>query len=307
RNVLSIFDNRKPRRYNAGELPEARIHGKAFAVKIAYTGDEPLAIERLKIGRIRYANLFPIFHMLERAAGSAAYEFVEGVPSALNKLLREGMIDISPSSSVEYLRHGETYTLLDGHSISSFGPVGSILLFSRRPIETLDGRTVLASSQSETSVALLDIVLRKFFDLTCPVKPSGEPLSKAIESHSAYLLIGDDALREAPRWPKLHIYDLGEIWYKTTGLPFVFALWIARKDCGINNPHAFGQFRVDLDFAKTEGLKNLKTIAKNYPAKNLLSEEEFVAYWQGISYDFGEEHKKGLALFRRYAAELKLL
>jgi chorismate dehydratase len=266
-----------------------------------------LATERLRIGRIRYANLFPIFYMLEKAAGSAAYEFVEGVPSALNRLLREGMIDISPSSSIEYLRHGEAYTLLDGHSISSFGPVGSILLFSRRPIGTLDGHTVLASSQSETSVALLEIVLRKFFDLDCPVKTSGEPLPKAIESHTAYLLIGDDALREAPRWPKLHIYDLGEIWYKTTGLPFVFALWIARKDCGKDNPDVFGQFKIDLDLAKIQGLRNLKTIAKDYPAKDLLLEEEFVAYWQGISYDFGEEHKKGLALFRKYAEELKLL
>ena len=266
-----------------------------------------MAAAQLKIGRIRYANLFPIFYMLERAAGSAAYEFIEGVPSSLNRLVREGMVDISPSSSIEYLRHSETYTLLDGHSISSFGPVGSILLFSRRPIETLDSLPVLASSQSETSVALLEIVLRKFYDLTCQVKTSSEPLSKAIESHTAYLLIGDDALREALRWPKLHIYDLGEIWYKTTGLPFVFALWIARKDCGKDNPRAFEQFRADLDFAKREGLKNLRKIAKDYPSKDLLADEEFVAYWQGISYDFGDEHKKGLALFRKYAEELKLL
>lgn len=261
----------------------------------------------LRIGRIRYANLFPIFYMLERSADCSAYEFVEGVPSVVNRLLREGDIDISPSSSIEYLRNEERYTVLDGHSISSAGPVGSILLFSRRPIETLNGLIVLASSQSETSVALLEIVLNKFYDLDCPLKSTSEPLEKAIETHTAYLLIGDDALREALKWPKLYIYDLGDIWHKNTGLPFVFALWIARNDWSMEEPALFERFRKDLDVAKVGALKNLRTIAGESPLLSMLSEDEIVSYWKGISYDLDEEHKKGLKLFRKYAEELKLL
>ena len=126
--------------------------------------------KHLRIGRINYANLFPIFHaLLEKAGDSSAYEFVEGVPSFLNRLLREGKVDISPSSSIEYLRRRDKYDILEGHSVSSFGPVGSILLFSRRPIETLNGLTVLTSAQSATSVALLDIILKKFYELDCPL------------------------------------------------------------------------------------------------------------------------------------------
>lgn len=261
----------------------------------------------LRIGRIRYANLFPIFYMLERSADCSAYEFVEGVPSVVNRLLREGDIDISPSSSIEYLRNEEKYTVLDGHSISSAGPIGSILLFSRRPIETLNGLIVLASSQSETSVALLDIVLNKFYDLDCPLKSTSEPLEKAIETHTAYLLIGDDALREALKWPKLYIYDLGDIWHKNTGLPFVFALWIARNAWSMEEPALFERFRKDLDAAKVGALKNLRTIAGESPLLSMLSEDEIVSYWKGISYDLDEEHKKGLELFRKYAEELKLI
>lgn len=261
----------------------------------------------LRIGRIRYANLFPIFYMLERSADCSAYEFVEGVPSVVNRLLREGDIDISPSSSIEYLRNEEKYTVLDGHSISSAGPIGSILLFSRRPIETLNGLIVLASSQSETSVALLDIVLNKFYDLDCPLKSTSEPLEKAIETHTAYLLIGDDALREALKWPKLYIYDLGDIWHKNTGLPFVFALWIARNAWSMEEPALFERFRKDLDAAKAGALKNLRTIAGESPLLSMLSEDEIVSYWKGISYDLDEEHKKGLELFRKYAEELKLI
>jgi len=261
----------------------------------------------LRIGRIRYANLFPIFYMLERSADCSAYEFVEGVPSVVNRLLREGDIDISPSSSIEYLRNEEKYTVLDGHSISSAGPIGSILLFSRRPIETLNGLIVLASSQSETSVALLDIVLNKFYDLDCPLKSTSEPLEKAIETHTAYLLIGDDALREALKWPKLYIYDLGDIWHKNTGLPFVFALWIARNAWSMEEPALFERFRKDLDAAKVGALKNLRTIAGESPLLSMLSEDEIVSYWKGISYDLDEEHKKGLELFQKYAEELKLI
>ncbi|HET6514680.1 MAG TPA: menaquinone biosynthesis protein [Thermodesulfovibrionales bacterium] len=263
--------------------------------------------QHLRIGRIDFANLFPLFSVLEKTDSASAYEFIEGVPSHLNTLLREGSIDISPSSSIEYLRHEEIYTLIDGHSVSSFGPVGSILLFSRRPIETLDGFTILTSSQSATSVALLDIILRKFYDLTCHLKSTNEPLAKGIESYPAYLLIGDDALREALRWPRLYINDLGDIWYKATGLPSVFALWMARKDCCDKKRLLFEQFRKDLDAAKKRGLKSLKAIAREFPSKDILSEDELVSYWQGLSYDFGEEHRKGLALFRQYAEELKLL
>jgi chorismate dehydratase len=61
--------------------------------------------KRLLIGEIPYANLFPIFYTLKKESDLSGYEFVEGVPSALNKKIREGLIDVSPSSSIEYLRH----------------------------------------------------------------------------------------------------------------------------------------------------------------------------------------------------------
>lgn len=268
--------------------------------------------EHLRIGRINYANMFPIFYMLEHGCDCSAYRFIEGVPSELNRLLREGEIDISPSSSIEYLRHKDMYTILDGHSISSFGPIGSILLFSTRPLETLGGSTILTSSQSETSVVLLDIILKKFYSIECILKPSNNSFSKALEYYPAYLLIGDDALKAvsgcklqvAGNNSKLYVYDLGNIWYQHTGLPFVFALWIARKDS--ETKMLIGKFRMDLSKAKDAALKNLKTIAREFYLTNIIAEDEIVSYWEGISYDLNNEHKKGLELFRKYAEELKL-
>ncbi len=261
----------------------------------------------LRIGRIAYTNLFPIFYALENEADCSSYEFIDGVPSDLNRRLHNGDIDISPSSSIEYLKHRDQYTLVTGHSISSFGRVGSVLLFSKRPIEALDGMTILTSSQSETSVALLAIILRKFLGITCFLKSTREPLDEVLRSHDACLIIGDDAIKEALRRPELLMYDLGDLWYRHTGMPMVFALWIMRNSSLEHKPNLLRQFMLDLDQSKKSALGNYAKIAKHSWLKQVISPAEIVSYWEGISYDLGEEHRKGLELFSRYAEELGLI
>lgn len=263
--------------------------------------------QRLLIGEIPYANLFPIFYMLKRGSDLSGYEFIEGPPSELNKKIRDGLIDVSPSSSIEYLRYRDRYELIENHSISSRGPVGSILLFSKKPIERLGGLTVLTSSQSETSVALIQIVLKKFYGLDCHFESSSLPLREVLSPESPYLLIGDEALGEALKWPGLNIYDLGDIWYKHTGLPFTFALWISRKACSAEKSGLYNKFIDDLDRAKTSALSSLDTIAASSPLKDTLSEEYLISYWKGMSFDFTKEHKKGLELFMAYTKELGLI
>ena len=264
-------------------------------------------MQRLRIGRFSYSNLFPIFYMLEREADCSAYEFIEGVPSYLNREIREGRIDVSPSSSIEYLRNAGRYDLIEGHSISSRGPVGSIFLFSRRPIEALDNITVFTSSQSETSVALIHIILKKFLKIECTFVSTSEPIEKVMDHGEAYMLIGDDALRESLKWPGLKIYDIGDLWYANTGLPSVFALWIVRKECCGEGKELLDRFIRDLDAAKASALKNLDAVAEASPLRGFLSKEELVSYWRGISYDFGEDHRRGLNLFRHYAKELGII
>ncbi len=260
---------------------------------------------KLKIGKIPYTNLFPIFYMLEQKCDCAWYDFIEGVPSELNNMIRSGDLDVSPSSSIEYLRQPDLYELIEDHSVSSIGKVGSILLFSRVAIETLNGLTILTTAQSETSSALLNIILKKFYAISCPLKSASEPLETAIKSHNAYMLIGDEALNESLRWPELHVYDLGELWHYHTGLPFTFALWFSRKNSGKSD--LIEQFKKDLQTAKNAANHNIELIASQSPFRKLLSEEALVSYWKGISYDFGNEHKKGLDLFRTYARELGIL
>ncbi|MDI6801058.1 MAG: menaquinone biosynthesis protein [Thermodesulfovibrionales bacterium] len=257
---------------------------------------------KLRIGKIPYANLFPIFYTLQNECDCSSYEFIEGVPSTVNKMLRDGEIDISPSSSIECLRNPSLYRIIDSHSISSKGPAGSVLLFTDKTISELDRATIAVSSQSETSVALLDIVLRKFFGVQCDLKVSEQPEKAGAE---AFLLIGDDALKYRTQNSRLKTltYDLGEIWNKNTGLPFVFALWIARR--GIEEKEELlNRVVKDLNTAKDVALKNLADIAKHSAIRAFMPEEKITAYWDKIDYDFTEEHKKGLELFRKYLEDL---
>lgn len=280
--------------------------------------------QKLLIGKIPFTNLFPIFHVLQNVCDCKDYELVEGYPSDLNRMLRHGEIEVSPSSSIEYLRDTDGYTFIDGHSISSAGPVESILLFSRRPIESLDGHEVFVTHRSETSTALLNIIFREFYKIRCDLKVTGKPTNQALYIYPAYLSIGDEALLTANRAQKVHvditgqdyrlctidhnvfyIYDLGDLWYKNTGLPFVFALWIAKKNLPEAKRILFEKFKDDLDRSKHLAMKNLPHIAKVSGLP--MHPDKLVKYWNRISYDFKEEHGKGLQLFGEHLRKLDLL
>lgn len=267
-----------------------------------------MTTDNLMIGRIPYANLFPIFYILEHEADCSRYTFIEGVPSRLNRMLREGGVDISPSSSLEYLRHPGHYSIIDNNSISSRGEVGSILFFTPEPIQELDGKTVFASSQSETSVALLKVILGKFYALSAKVEAVPNPEQRG----EAFLLIGDDALKyhrwllSNPSRLTIHAsrpYDLGEIWYRQTGLPFVFALWILRNDL-TDKKELVDRFTADLDRARESALRKLPEIARHAPILEFMTKKDVLSYWEKLDYDFSDDHRKGLALFDEYRKEI---
>ncbi len=260
--------------------------------------------KKLKIGKIPFSNLFPIYYYLEKECSRPEFSFKEDVPSALNRMLRDGEIDVSPSSSIEYLRHKDRYSIIPWTSISATGAVGSIYLFSNSELESLGGANISVSSQSETSVVLLKIIMKEFMTLDCSYSSTDSgSVKENLKEHSAALLIGDEAMKEAKSFEG-NIYDLSSLWHKHTGLPFVFALWIARKDSLSEKKELLKRLSSDLIDAKEFSAKNLHLLAQKAPQNKWLSEQELVAYWNGISYDFTDEHLEGLMLFEKYAEKL---
>jgi chorismate dehydratase len=262
---------------------------------------------KLIIGKITYANLFPIFYYFEREVNNSNYKFINGVPSHLNRMLREGRLDISPSSSVEYLRYKEKYSLIPFFSISSSGPVKSILLFSRYPLEELDKKTIIISPDSETSVVVLKIILKEFLSMDCKFETKRyTSLHKILSSFPAILLIGDIAMREAKKLSIPYIYDLGELWHKYTGLPCVFALCIVRKESLSQKKDLIKRFSIDLINAKEYASKKSSLIAKHAPQRKWFGERGLINYWKGISYDFTDKHLEGLKLLERYIIKMHM-
>lgn len=272
---------------------------------------------KLIIGRIKYANLFPIFHYLDRECNSG-YQFVEGVPSRLNAMLRSGELDISWSSSIEYLKNKKQYRILPWLAVSSLGPIKSILLFSRLPIQELGGKTIAVTSDSETSVALLKIVLNEFFSLKCRYETTSlRSVKNILSSYPAVLHIGDTAMIEEqkvsmrhelgrPHAPELFIYDLGELWAKETGLPFVYALWVVNIKSLFEKSDLVKQLSLDLIKAKEYAKKHFPSIAEEAPQRKWISKKKLVDYWKIISYDYTDKHVAGLNLFEQYINKYKL-
>lgn len=262
----------------------------------------------LRVGQISYANCTPLFTALQENFDCSAYHFIHGVPSRLNLLLSEGIIELSPSSSIEYGKSPGKYLLLPELSISADGPVKSVLLISKLPLERLDGESICLTSESETSAALLKIILKKYFGFTNRFRTMkvAEP-SDAFRACPAVLVIGDTALRWASFNLSLYQYDLGDVWHSLTGLPFVFALWILRKEAVEDKFDEVVQISNQLKEAKEIAVSSLDRIAEKCSERTWMDLAELVFYWKTISYDLSARHVAGIRAFFRGATEVGLL
>ncbi len=261
----------------------------------------------IRIGQIEYANCTPIFSALHDSFDCGPYLFVRGVPAQLNAMLRRGEIDVCPSSSFEYGKSPESYLLLPDISISSIGPVKSVLLFSRLPIEELNNRPIALTTESDTSVNLLRIILARQFDFSNRFERSPLPLAEALKEFSALLLIGDAALRERMVDRGLFVYDLGELWLAFTGLPFVFALWMVTRQAAEQKRWEVQALVERLLAAKERAAHSYGKIAEESREAEWMGRDALVDYWRTISYDLTLRHLEGVATFFRYAWELGLI
>ncbi len=259
---------------------------------------------KLKVGWIQYANVYPLFYVLKKEALlSNDIHLIKGVPSQLNWALRNDLIDISPSSSVEYLLNKELYEYIDGISISSKEYVGSVLFFSDYEINRIDGQRILLTDQSATSHLLLRVILEKFLGLSPLYDVSSTPYKG-----ESFLLIGDDALRYRKLNNSKKVYDLANLWYEHTGLPFVFALWIIRKEI-INSQNElyehYIKFKENILYAAKAFHAYLPEMVRDYYLREFMTEDEILYYWtENMDYELTDKHKKSLNLFENYLREL---
>jgi chorismate dehydratase len=233
----------------------------------------------LRLGRISYVNMAPVFHRLD-----VDVEEVQGVPTDLNGRLLAGELDLAPISSIEYARNAERLRLLPRLCVSSEGAVDSIQLVSRKPLEQV--RSVAVTPESATSVVLTKVLL-----------PEAEHVPFGEEA-DARLLIGDAALKSAFEDPTPH-YDLGRLWLERTGLPMVFAVWASPEPlcAGLGELEDALVASVRLARAEPERLAHEASARYGYPAGFL------ARYFEKLRYRFGPRERAGLMTFLELAHE----
>src|SRR5437588_3366251 len=231
----------------------------------------------LRIGCVKYLNARPLIH-----GWSGAVDFDH--PAALCRKLEHGDLDVALVSSLEFLRR-PIYRIADGISISSRGPVYSVIVAHRKELSAV--RQIDLDPASETSVALLKCVLAER-----GLNPQLVLRDRHLADITARLLIGDQAIRFRQMHSNYRLWDLGEEWKNVVNLPFVFALWLIRPE--IDNAKEIADALRQL---RHHNLKNLDDLVSTQSEVSPAFCRKY--YREHLFFDFGEREKAGLREFHR--------
>ncbi|MFZ5766489.1 MAG: menaquinone biosynthetic enzyme MqnA/MqnD family protein [Thermodesulfobacteriota bacterium] len=248
-----------------------------------------------RIGMVNFINTAPLYVIWQQRVHSPDWRVVEGAPAALNRMLGAGELDLGFVSSHEYGANPHLYRVLDGLSISATGPVGSVFLFSRCVPTELSGQTVGLSRQSQTSNALVKIILEEFFRVA-PLYADGGGANSA----SAVVAIGDEALRLRQQGGHPFCLDLSHVWQQHTGLPFVFAVWAVRDDFFRVNGRVVEEIRRELLSCIEQGKRELVAVSRQVAPRIPMDIDDCRRYLSGIEYDLHPPKVQALELFFDY-------
>ena len=183
-------------------------------------------MRKLRVGSVPYINAAPLTRWLETDEATPFVEVVYAPPSVLAQQLQVRALDVALVSSVELARRGDVRPVAD-LCIGSRDSVLSVRLFCKTPLRQI--RTVALDSSSLTSVALTQILLARAYGIEAEYRHAAPDLDAMLIQADAALLIGDlgmTAVHSAVR----EILDLGSAWRAYTGLPFVWAVWLANAE-----------------------------------------------------------------------------
>jgi chorismate dehydratase len=252
----------------------------------------------IRLGAVSYLNAKPLYYRLYEFAPDV--DVTMEVPSRLADRLAEGKLDVALIPSVEYLRSAHLgYEIIPGFSIAARGPVRSVKLFSRVPFPRI--KRLALDEGSRTSQVLARVWLDSRHGVRPPLIESLALEVPALESTAdAILVIGDRAM-QVPHEPFHEVVDLAEAWRELTGLPFVFALWVARAGLDLGDlPGALARSRAS-------GLAHADEISRTHGPRLGLDFSRCYDYLTRVlSYELGETELAGLCQFSRMAARLEL-
>jgi chorismate dehydratase len=262
---------------------------------------------KYKMGKISYINASPIFYGLDNGLLPEWLEMISKPPADLNRMIINNDIVISPISATFYGMNHRDLLMLPDFSISCHGNVMSVILMSKYPLEELDEKNIVLTEESATAVSLIKMIFSRQ-----NVNPNLETRSiKNIDDVKGKvdgaLIIGDAALTQP--WESLFKYriDLGDLWFKLTKLPFVFAVWVVRRSFAENEPQIVKNVITLLNKSREDGYANIGKIIKAGADKLDLKQSFVKEYYNHLYCDFDSEKIKALEMFFKFLYEERIL
>lgn len=239
----------------------------------------------IKICAVSYLNTIPFIHGLKQSELIHSIDLKLYYPSICADKLINGEVDLAlvPVAIIPKLKEAH---IISDYCIGSNGAVDTVCLYSDVPIEQIE--SIALDYQSRTSVALLKILLKEYWQLNPQLKKANIGFEENIQDKNAALVIGDRAF--ALNSKHKYIYDLSAVWKEMTALPFVFAAWVTNKKLPQD-------FIVDFNKSLKNGLSDIDA-ALNFKGNNYPSYEKPKDYLNNkISYNLDAEKQKGMSLF----------
>jgi chorismate dehydratase len=244
---------------------------------------------KIRVAAVNYLNTKPLIYGFENSMMQDEIELVTDYPANIANMLIAGIVDVAlvPVATIPLLNE---YYIISDYCIGTDGEVASVCLFSDVPFAEIN--TILLDYQSKSSVGLLKILLQKYWKINPVLKAAESGYENKINNNTAGLVIGDRAFIQ--RKQSKYIYDLGTAWKELTGLPFLFAAWIANKKLPED-------FITKFNAANGYGFLHLTKIVQNNICEHYSLDKY---YTENISYNLDEEKRTALNLYLEYLQEL---
>lgn len=261
-----------------------------------------------RIAPVPFCNAWPLIRYLGEELPKASFTSV--YPSQMREKLLSGEIDLALMPVAELL-HLPEYRIYGNVCIGARGPVESVLLYSRVPVPEI--RRLALDRASRSSITLAQVIFREYYR----TEPETVPLDLECELNEcdcdAFVVIGDRALTFEPKKCWEYRIDLAQWWIEKTGLPFVFAAWIGRKEMRFDEDSS-AKIVNALQKSRDRGIHSLPSLVaekvkeyKTHPSPFFTSEHRILNYLRhSVYYYLGNDEKRGLELFLNLAGKFRL-
>lgn len=252
--------------------------------------------EKIRISAVSYANTYPLLYGLYEHPIREEIVVSTDPPAVCADKVKAGEADLGLVPVVEYPSIPGA-RIISPFCIGADGLVRTVCLYHQKPLEQVD--TVYLDTQSRTSVALTKVLMKRLWKRRMRYQPLiAEGQAPLMEESSAVLLIGDKCFEAEQKYPLQT--DLSESWKELTGMPFVFACWIANRSL----PDGFEE---RLSEALQTGVQNTDQVIGYFRPQNPLLNGQLKQYLEeNIKYNFGTPQREAMERFLSYVKEDRL-